>query len=258
LTVLRAVALSGQSAREVDTRLPPRRPRSTLSIFNRIALRVCRIVARHPHSRFDQVPIMRGRITLLNGACRSRRRQLRREEAQWALAQRTRPSYGRDFAARFAARGRALVAARLPRSAARLVRCRLAQAWLQCRGSLTVSTSSPQFTAASPICARSIGSGWASTLPSSSHLGLSSRRRKPISLRLLAAAEEKACRAVTERSQYFGDSCTEAFAAVESHHLAWIGDAVRLTALRNPRCRTLVLGWPSHLGALIAECTDAF
>src|SRR5207245_596698 len=69
LTVLVAVALvEGNLAREVDTRLPAEAPAFYFIDIQPDQLAgFAALVAATPGARFDQVPMMRGRITRLNG-----------------------------------------------------------------------------------------------------------------------------------------------------------------------------------------------
>ncbi len=85
LTVLVAVALvEGNLAREVDTRLPAEAPAFYFIDIQPDQLAgFAEIVRATPDARFDQVPMMRGRITRLNGVPVEEAAVA--PEAQWAL-----------------------------------------------------------------------------------------------------------------------------------------------------------------------------
>ena len=140
--------------------------------------------ARHSRLRVsDEVPMMRGRITRLNGVPVETRGGGAR--GTLGVAQRPRPDLFGRVAEGLAARRRNLVAGRLSRPAADLVRRRSrprhgAQDRRHADASTCSAARSPR---ASPISGRSIGSGSASISRSCLPPALSNTRRRPTSPR---------------------------------------------------------------------------
>ena len=113
----------GNLSHEIESRLPARHPpisSSTSSPTSSPGSR--RSCDARRGASLDQVPMLRGRITRLNGVPVEQATVA--PEAQWALRSERGLTYAADAAAGLAPRRRRMVAGRLPGPAADLVRCR--------------------------------------------------------------------------------------------------------------------------------------
>ena len=246
LTVMVAVALvEGNLAREIEDRLPAEAPAFFFIDIQPDQLAGFEEIVRGtPGARFDEVPMMRGRITRLERrAGRARGGAARRA---MGIAQRPRADLCRDAAGGLAPRRRDLVAARLSRPAAGVVRRRPgarhgAQSRRQPDASTCSGARSPR---ASPICGRSTGGGSASISRWCLRQARSKPRRRPISPRSICrrSQQEALVRRVTERfPNVSAIPVREALAAI-GRVVGLIGAAVRLTALVALAAGALVLG----------------
>jgi putative ABC transport system permease protein len=245
LTVLVAVALvEGNLAREVDTRLPAEAPAFYFVDIQPDQLAgFAQIVRGTPDARFDQVPMMRGRITRLNGVPVEEAAVA--PEAQWAL----RSDRGLTYAATLPRGSRLAAGAWWPPDYQGPPRVSFDAALAQGMGlkvgdTLTVNLLGREFTAVianlRSIDWERLGINFAvvfapGTLEQAPQTHLAA-------VYLPQAEEENLARAVTERfPNVSAIHVREALAAVD-RIIAMIGDAVRLTALVTLAAGTLVLG----------------
>jgi len=245
LTVLVAVALvEGNLAREVDTRLPAEAPAFYFIDIQPDQLAgFAEIVRATPDARFDQVPMMRGRITRLNGVPVEEAAVA--PEAQWAL----RSDRGLTYAATLPRGSRLAAGAWWPPDYQGPPRVSFDAALAQGMGlkvgdTLTVNLLGREFTAVianlRSIDWERLGINFAvvfapGTLEQAPQTHLAA-------VYLPQAEEENLARAVTERfPNVSAIHVREALAAVD-RIIAMIGDAVRLTALVTLAAGTLVLG----------------
>jgi len=245
LTVLVAVALvEGNLAREVDTRLPAEAPAFYFVDIQPDQLAgFAEIVRATPDARFDQVPMMRGRITRLNGVPVEEAPVA--PEAQWAL----RSDRGLTYAATLPRGSQLAAGAWWPPDYQGPPRVSFDAALAQGMGlkvgdTLTVNLLGREFTAVignlRSIDWERLGINFAvvfapGTLETAPQTHLAA-------VYLPQAEEENLARAVTERFPNISAiHVREALAAVD-RIIAMIGDAVRLTALVTLAAGTLVLG----------------
>jgi putative ABC transport system permease protein len=245
LTVLVAVALvEGNLAREVDTRLPAEAPAFYFVDIQPDQLAgFAEIVRATPDARFDQVPMMRGRITRLNGVPVEEAPVA--PEAQWAL----RSDRGLTYAATLPRGSQLAAGAWWPPDYQGPPRVSFDAALAQGMGlkvgdTLTVNLLGREFTAVianlRSIDWERLGINFAvvfapGTLEQAPQTHLAA-------VYLPQAEEESLARAVTERFPNISAiHVREALAAVD-RIIAMIGDAVRLTALVTLAAGTLVLG----------------
>jgi putative ABC transport system permease protein len=250
LTVLVAVALvEGNLAREVDTRLPAEAPAFYFIDIQPDQLAgFAEIVRATPDARFDEVPMMRGRITRLNGIPVEDAAVA--PEAQWAL----RSDRGLTYAARLPAGSRLVAGKWWPPDygGPPLVSfdAALAQGMgLKVGDSLSVNLLGREITATianlRSIDWERLGINFAmvfapGTLEHAPQTHLAA-------VYLPQTQEEALARAVTERfPNVSAIHVREALAAVD-HIIGMIADAIRLTALVTLAAGVLVLG-----GALAA------
>jgi putative ABC transport system permease protein len=250
LTVLVAVALvEGNLAREVDTRLPAEAPAFYFIDIQPDQLAgFAEIVRATPGARFDQVPMMRGRITRLNGVPVEQAAVA--PESQWAL----RSDRGLTYATSIPAGSRLAAGSWWPPDyeGPPLVSFDAALArgmGLKVGDTLSVNLLGREITA---VIANLRSIDW-------ERLGINfamvfapgtlehAPQTRLAAVYLPQAEEENLARAVTERFPNISAiHVREALAALD-RIISMIGDAVRLTALVTLAAGILVLG-----GALAA------
>jgi putative ABC transport system permease protein len=245
LTVLVAVALvEGNLAREVDSRLPAEAPAFYFVDIQPDQLAgFAEIVRSTPGARFDQVPMMRGRITRLNGVPVEEAAVA--PEAQWAL----RSDRGLTYAATLPRGSRLAAGTWWPPDYQGPPRvsfdASLAQGMgLKVGDTLTVNLLGREITAdianLRSIDWERLGINFAMVFAPGTLEGAPQTHLAAVYLP--QAEEENLARAVTERFPNISAiHVREALAAVD-RIIAMIGDAVRLTALVTLAAGTLVLG----------------
>jgi putative ABC transport system permease protein len=250
LTVLVAVALvEGNLAREVDARLPAEAPAFYFIDIQPDQLAgFAEIVRATSGARFDEMPMMRGRITRLNGVPVEEAAVA--PEAQWAL----RSDRGLTYAALLPAGSRLVAGQWWPPDyrGAPLVSFDAALArgmGLKVGDSLSVNLLGREITATisnlRSIDWERLGINFAMVFAPGTLEGAPQTRLAAVYLP--QGEEENLARAVTERFPNISAiHVREALAAVD-RIIGMIGDAVRLTALVTLAAGVLVLG-----GALAA------